>query len=102
MNRVFIRDDGATEVDVDFSVSGGEAPSGLSGPPEDYDPGSGFEVEIESATRLEGEDDGPGRKGDPVTLTDKEFDRFQTEVNEDPETWEPDEAPDRDDDFVDF
>lgn len=95
-SRVFVCDD-QTEVEVEFEASGGEAPSGLSGPPEFYDPGSGFEVEISSVTRIEDEDDGPGKAGDAVVLTLDEADRFATEVNEDPATWEQDERDDYDD-----
>lgn len=84
--RFFIRDDGETELEIDYTASGGTEPSGMYGPPEDYDPGSGFEVEIIGIRPVP--DDKPGVE-DPI-LTDAENERFENEVNEDPSTWEID------------
>lgn len=83
--RTFIRDDGKTVLEVDYTANGGQEASGTFGPPEDYDPGCGFEVEIEAAWLLS---DANNPKAPHVTLTDAEYERFETEVNADPETWE--------------
>lgn len=91
-SRVFVRDDGETEVEVDYTVRGGSEASGLCGLPEDYDPGEAPEIIIEDAWLLSDAD----RKDAPrVDLTDAETERFEQEVCEDPETWRPDE-PDYD------
>lgn len=87
-SRIFIRDDGETELEVDYTFSGGSAPSGLSGPPEHYDPGSSHEVTIEDAWLLA---DANNPDAPRVTLTDAEAERFADEVNQDPATWEPDD-----------
>ena len=39
-------DDGGGEVQVSFDWNAGSAPSGLTGPPENYDPGAGEEFYI--------------------------------------------------------
>lgn len=88
--RLFVRDD-QTEVEVDYSISGGSAASGTFGPPEDYDPGSAFEVEVEHCYLWAHRNN---TKVPPaVTLTDAEIERLTQEVNEDPETWAPDDEP---------
>lgn len=89
-SRTFLRDDRETEVEVDYSTSGGEPASGMFGPPEDYDPGSAFEVEIESIRPIP--DDKPGVED--IQLTEAERERFEREVNEDPATWEPEDDSD--------
>lgn len=92
--RFFTRDDQETEVEVDFTVNGGSAPSGLFGLPEDYDPGEPPEVVIEDVW-LVADRDKPRAQGATVTLTDAESERFEQEVLEDPDTYEPNE-PDYD------
>lgn len=87
-SRIFIRDDGETELEVDYTFRAGSAPSGMFGPPEHYDPGSAAEVEIEAAWLLA---DANKPDAPRVKLTDAEAERFETEVNEDPATWEPDD-----------
>jgi hypothetical protein len=44
-----ITDDAAVEIVVDFTLVGGSEASGLSGPPEHYDPGEAPEFVIEGA-----------------------------------------------------
>ncbi len=87
-NRYFLRDDRETEVCIDYTVRGGECASGLHGPPEHYDPGSPPEVEIDDAW-IERIDSQGAAYIENVKLTDKEVDRFECEVIEDPTTWEP-------------
>lgn len=89
-NRYFLRDDRETEVCIDYTVRGGEGPSGLSGPPEHYDPGSPPEVEIDDAW-IERVDDAGVAYAETVNLSDKEIERFELEVIEDPATWESDD-----------
>ena len=91
-SRIFIRDDGETELEVDYTFRPGSAPSGMFGPPEHYDPGEPAEVEIEAAWLLA---DANKPDAPKVEVTDAEAERFEREVNEDPATWEPDE-PDYD------
>lgn len=91
-SRIFIRDDGETELEVDYTFRPGSAPSGEYGPPEHYDPGEPAEVTIEAAWLWA---DRGNRDAPKVELTDAEAERFEREVNEDPATWEPDE-PDYD------
>lgn len=91
-SRFFTRDDGETELEVDYSFRPGCGPSGQFGPPEDYDPGEPAEVTIEDAWLAA---DSGNRNAPRVTLTDAEAERFEAEVNEDPATWEPEE-PDYD------
>lgn len=91
-SRIFIRDDGETELEVDYTFRPGSAPSGMFGPIEHYDPGEPAEVTIEDAW-LWGDRSKPDAP--KVELTDAEAERFEREVNEDPATWEPDE-PDYD------
>lgn len=86
-NRYFLRDDRETELCVDYTVSGGEEPSGMFGPPEDYDPGSSPEVCIEEAW-IDGSDLLGAAYAIRINLTDKEQERFETEVCEDPDTWD--------------
>lgn len=87
-NRIFLRDDQETELSVDYTISGGSEPSGMFGPPEDYDPGSGWEVEIEGAWLLSESDKADAAQ---VELTEAERERFDNEANEDPASWETDE-----------
>jgi hypothetical protein len=87
-SRIFVRDDGETELEVDYTFRPGCAPSGLFGPIEDYDPGDPAEVEIEAAWLLA---DANKPDAPKVTLTDAEAERFEAEVNADPATWEPDD-----------
>lgn len=91
-SRIFVRDDRETELEVDYSFRPGTAASGLFGLPEDYDPGEPAEVTIEGAWLLA---DANKQNPPPVELTDAEAERFEQEVNEDPDTWEPEE-PDYD------
>lgn len=90
--RDFVRDDEETVLEVCYSVTGGSAPSGLSGPPEYYDPGCPPEVEIEEAWLKADTDQADAPR---VELTDAEAERFETEVLEDSETYE--QEPDYDD-----
>ncbi len=83
----FVRDDGETEIEVEFEIySVGQAPSGMCGPPEHYDPGSGPELAISRAwiiLKRPGEtkwDDGP-----EVDLTEAERDRIEEELYGDPD-----------------
>lgn len=92
-NRYFLRDDRETEVCIDYTVRGGSEPSGMFGPPEDYDPGSPPEVEIDDAW-IERVDSEGMAYTESVTLTDREWERFELEVIEDPATWEPDDDRD--------
>lgn len=89
-NRIFVRDDRETEVEVDYELRGGSAPSGLFGPPEHYDPGSPPEVTITDCW-IERIDAAGMAFTEKVTLTDAEIERFETEVLEDPKTWEPED-----------
>ncbi|MBS67251.1 MAG: hypothetical protein Tp170SUR191951_45 [Prokaryotic dsDNA virus sp.] len=90
--RIFVRDDGETELEVDYEIRGGSAPSGLFGLPEDYDPGEPPEITITDAWLLADAND---PKAPRVTLTDAEAERFDDEVLSDPATNEPEE-PDYD------
>ena len=83
-HRIFIRDDKETELAVDYEISGGEGPSGEFGPPEHYDPGSSMEVCITDAWLY-------GSAVMVNDLTEAEIERFDMEVNEDPEKWEIDD-----------
>ncbi len=44
------QDDGNGEIDIAFDWTPGQAPSGLTGPPENYDPGSGDEFDLLGAS----------------------------------------------------
>jgi hypothetical protein len=90
--RTFVRDDRETELEVDYEVRGGSEPSGMFGPPEHYDPGEPPEVTVTGAWLLA---DANNPDAPEVELTDAERERFEQEVIEDPETWEPD-YPDHD------
>jgi len=92
-NRYFLRDDRETEVCIDYTLRGGSGPSGMFGTPEHYDPGSPPEVEIDDAWIERIDSEGMGY-AESVKLTDKEYDRFELEVIEDPSTWEPDDDRD--------
>lgn len=46
------RDDGDGEIDIAFDWTPGQAPSGLTGPPENYDPGSGDEFDLIGAAQV--------------------------------------------------
>jgi hypothetical protein len=87
-SRIFIRDDGETELEVDYTFSGGSEPYFGYGDNRLDDPGSGVEVEIKAAWLLA---DANKPDAPKVELTDAEAERFETEVNEDPATWEPDD-----------
>ena len=91
--HMFVRDDGETEIEVEFSYSPGTAPSGLSGPPEHYDPGEGPEVAIERAWLAK--EDPPGTH-EYVLLTEAERQRIEDEIAQDPQ-WDEDGGPDPDD-----
>lgn len=85
----YTRDDGATEVTVELVVDDwGSAPSGLSGPPENYDPGSGMEVYINKAWNEE--------TGEPVELTDAERSRMEEAFCADPPEADYPDYDDRD------
>lgn len=90
--RTFVRDDRETELEVDYEVRGGSEPSGMFGPPEHYDPGEPPEVTVIGAWLLA---DANNPDAPEVELTDAERERFEQEVIQDPETWEPD-YPDHD------
>lgn len=85
--RHFIRDDRETELCAEYTVSGGEVLSGMYRPPEHYDPGSPPEVEIEECW-IDGSDLLGAAYAIRINLTDKEAERFEMEVIEDPDTWE--------------
>lgn len=89
--RHYHRDDEAeTEIVVEISVDGwGSAPSGLFGPPEDYDPGDGMEFSIVKAWLKSDEKDAP-----EITLADAERERIETHFAENPP--EQDDGPDYD------
>ena len=86
--RTFVRDDGETELEVEYTISGGSEPSGLFGPPEDYDPGSAAEVVVTGAWLVA---DADKQDAPRVQLTEAEYERFEIEVNQDPATWEVDD-----------
>lgn len=60
------------EIEVEFTLTGGSPESGMSGPPEHYDPGSAPELEIDRAWR----DDTKER----VKLTDSEVREVTNDV----------------------
>jgi hypothetical protein len=80
------RDDPAEEIEVNIEYGVeeyGSPASGLSGPPENYDPGSGALFRTyEKATRLDTEEE--------ITLTPEEIEKFEQWLAEHPEEWEPD------------
>jgi len=77
-----VTDDDAVEIEVEFTLTGGSPASGMSGPPEFYDPGEGPEFCIESAhVRATGE---------PVTLTDEEAAKVEVDVLENAADYEDD------------
>lgn len=82
------------EVFVEFVVEDyGSSPSGLSGPPENYDPGSGPELHIEKVSI----DDGTGADLEIVGLPHAEIERLETEIMDNPDWWTPDDdGPDYD------
>lgn len=70
------------EVLVDYTVESlGSDPSGMFGPPEDYDPGSGPELYV---TKVCHED------GTEFSISDAERDRLETIIAENPDWWMPD------------
>lgn len=82
------------EVLVDFTVdSYGSDPSGMYGPPEDYDPGSGAELYITKVVLSEGPDA-------PIPITDDERERLETILLENPDWYTPDGYDD--DDYWDY
>ncbi len=84
------------EVLVDYEVEHcGSEPSGMYGPPEDYDPGSGPELYI---TRVRLADD--AAPDDPIELDDSERERLEGIIAENPDWWMPDD--DYSDDYRDY
>lgn len=76
------------EVLVDYVVdSYGSDASGLFGPPEDYDPGSGPELYIEKITLLDGPDV-------PLEVEDKERERLEQIIIDNPDWWMPSDHDD--------
>lgn len=65
-------DDEDLEIEVEFTLTGGAEPSGMSGPPEHYDPGEAPEFTIESAFVK--------ATGEVVTLTDEEAAKVEADV----------------------
>jgi hypothetical protein len=75
------------EVYVEYVVDDyGSDPSGMYGPPEDYDPGSGPELHIEKVSI----DEGVGAV-EIIGLPDAEIERLETEIAENPDWWLPDD-----------
>lgn len=75
------------EVLVDYEVeSYGSEPSGMHGPPENYDPGSGPDLSI---TRVRLADD--AAPNDPIELDDVERYRLENIIAENPDWWMPDD-----------
>lgn len=71
------------EVLVDYVVDDyGSEPSGMFGPPEDYDPGSGPELYIEKITLTDGPDE-------PIEVTQQERERLEATIAENPDWWMP-------------
>lgn len=71
------------EVLVDYVVDDyGSEPSGMFGPPEDYDPGSGPELHIEKITLTDGPDE-------PIEVSPEERERLETAIAENPDWWMP-------------
>lgn len=78
------------EVLVDYDVeSYGSDASGMYGPPEDYDPGSGPELYITAITL-----DGGSEKGVPVEVSQSERDDLEAEIASNPDWWMPSDDPD--------
>lgn len=72
------------DVLVDFVVeSYGSDPSGLSGPPEHYDPGSGPELYVSKVVLAEGPDT-------TIEITDAERERLEGILLENPDWYTPD------------
>jgi len=69
-----VTDDDAVEIIVDFTLSGGSGPSGLSGPPEHYDPGEPPEFLIVGAEERS--------TGKAVDLTPEEEEAVERDVME--------------------
>lgn len=75
------------EVLIDYVVESlGSDPSGLSGPPENYDPGSGPELYIERV-RLAAD----GTSDEEIILPDEERWKLEQEIAENPDWWMPDD-----------
>ena len=71
------------QVLVDYVVdSYGSDASGMFGPPEHYDPGSGPELYVEKVTLSEGPDV-------PIAITDEERDRLKGIIMQNPDWWMP-------------
>lgn len=78
------------EVLVDYVVeSYGSDPSGMFGPPEDYDPGEGPELYVERV-RLAAD----GTSDEEILLGDDERERLETMIAENPDWWMPGDYPD--------
>lgn len=81
------------DVLVDYVVdSYGSDPSGMFGPPEDYDPGSGPELYVEAVTLIETEE--------KIEISDAERQKLEETIIENPDWWMPDgdDYPDYGDD----
>lgn len=78
------------EVTVFYQIDDyGSDPSGMSGPPEDYDPGSGPELHIVSVHEGD-EADAP-----EIHISDEERYRLEDIIAENPDWWMPDyDGPD--------
>jgi hypothetical protein len=76
------------ELEVTYEIHPGTPPSGLSGPPENYDPGSGEEVNITKATL----------NGEPYTLSDDDEEKLINKIIE-THVFEPDDPPEDDDGY---
>lgn len=79
-----------SELSVEFEYRAGSAPSGLSGPPEDYDPGEGPEIESLTATI-----EVHGEKPTPVPLNEEDEQKVIDWLYENGEF--PDDEPDEPD-----
>lgn len=64
-------DEDDIDIEVHFTLTGGEAPSGMTGPPEHYDPGSAPEFCVEAAYLPNGE---------MTELTDEEYETVKADV----------------------
>ncbi len=82
------------EVLVDYTVeSCGSDPSGMSGPPENYDPGEGPEIYVTKISDPE--------SGIEIKISDEERGRLEGVIIDNPDWWMPDyDGPD--DDYRDY
>lgn len=73
------------DVIVDFTVDHwGSGPTGMFGPPEDYDPGSPAEIYVTKAVRID--------TSEEVKLTDAEEEAFCRWVEENADNWADSDA----------